>query len=363
MAANSTNPLLSARSASTIIGPPKEPFRPYAKVHEEPKGAGDARPTALQVVQDEGLIGKLQGKVYFITGAGGGIGAETTKALHATGADVYFTVRPEKREQGEKVAKDILSTGSGQGKVEVIPLDLGSFASIKAGAEDFLSKSKTLNGLILNAGVMCTPKGKTVDGFETQIGTNHFGHFYLFQLLKEALLASSTPDFQSRVLVVSSAGHRTSGIRFDDINWEKGEYNPMEAYGQSKTANIYMATSIERHYGSKGLHGLSAHPGGILETGIGRHQDLSVFKTDPKMMALLPNFKSLEQGAATTVWGILTKRYNDRGGVFLGDVGEAVPWGPQHTAGSAAYVPHAYDAEAEERLWQLSCDAVGVKSD
>ncbi|KAK5050644.1 hypothetical protein LTR84_003926 [Exophiala bonariae] len=363
MAATSTNPPLSAYFASTIVGPPNEPFRPYAKAHEELGGAGDARPTALQIVRDEGLVGKLKGKVYFITGGGGGIGKETAKALHATGADVFFTVRPEKREHGETIAKEILSTDLGQGRVEVISLDLGSLASIKSGAEEFLSKSKVLSGLILNAGVMYTPKGKTMDGFETQIGTNHFGHFYLFQLLKEALVASSTPDFQSRVLVVSSAGHRYSGIRFDDINWEQTEYNTMEAYGQSKTANIYMASSIERHYGSKGLHGLSAHPGGILETGIGRHMDASVFKTDPRMMALLPTFKSSEQGAATSVWGILTKRYNDKGGVYLADIGEAVPWGPQDAAAAPAYVPHAYDGHAEERLWQLSCDAVGTKND
>jgi NAD(P)-dependent dehydrogenase (short-subunit alcohol dehydrogenase family) len=105
---------------------------------------------------------------------------------------------------------------------------------------------------------------KTIDGFEMQFGTNHLGHFLLFQLLKAALVSSSTPDFQSRVVCVSSTGHRAGGIHFDDINLEApGAYDRWVAYGQAKTANIYMANSIERHYGSKGVHGFSLHPGGI----------------------------------------------------------------------------------------------------
>lgn len=120
---------------------------------------------------------------------------------------------------------------------------------------------------------MATPEGKTKDGFETQFGTNHVAHFYLFQLLKDLLLASSTPEFRSRVVAVSSYAHRSSPIRFDDYNFEKEPYNPWKSYGQSKTANVYLANEIERRYGAKGLHATSLHPGGIW-TGLQDHLDM-----------------------------------------------------------------------------------------
>jgi len=344
------------------MGPPQKPYQPYADLHVDTKGAGDQRPTAMQVIQDEGLVGKLGGKVFLITGCSSGIGVETARALHATDADIYMTVRAEKKTEGEAVIKAILAKSNGKGKLELIFMDLASFDSIRAGAADFLSKSKSLNVLIENAGIMMCPKGKTADGFETQIGTNHFGHFVLFQLLKDALLASSTPDFQSRVVVVSSAGHRFSGIRFDDMNWDKGDYDPAQAYGQSKTANIYMANSIERHYGSKGLHATSVHPGGILGTGLGRHMDESTVKTMySAVQKMLPFFKSAEQGAATQVWAAVDKHFNDQGGVYLADVGESEPSPPDPRPASGGYLPHAYDEEAEERLWKISCDVVGIK--
>jgi NAD(P)-dependent dehydrogenase (short-subunit alcohol dehydrogenase family) len=114
----------------------------------------------------------------------------------------------------------------------------------------------------LCAGIMACPQGTTEDGFETQFGTNHLAHFLLFQLLKPTLLASSTPELHSRVVVLSSLGHRSATVDFDDINYNKKEYTPFGAYGQSKTANIWMANEIERRYGAHGLHGLAVHPGG-----------------------------------------------------------------------------------------------------
>lgn len=133
------------------------------------------------------------------------------------------------------------------GKITLIEMDQDSLASVRAGAESFLKQSKTLNILINNAGIMATPEGKTKDGFESQFGTNHVAHFLLFQLLKDTLLASSTSDFPSRVVSVSSFGHRYGKVRLNDYNFtESGSYDPGASYGQSKTANIWFANEIER---------------------------------------------------------------------------------------------------------------------
>jgi len=140
---------------------------------------------------------------------------------------------------------------------------------VRSFAAAFLALSQTLHILISNAGVMACLEGRTADGFETQFGTNHLVHFLLTQLLLPTLQASSTPAFYSRVIVLASSGHRHGGINFHNLNFE-GEYNPWVAYGQSKTANIYTASEVERRYGSKGVHAWSVHPGMIM-TGLAKH--------------------------------------------------------------------------------------------
>lgn len=207
---------------------------------------------------------------------------------------------------------------------------------------------------------MNVPKGKTVSGFETQMGSNHFGHFLLFQLLKPVLLASSTPANTSRIVTLSSYGHTISPIRFDDMNFEKSEYNGWVAYGQSKTANIYMANSIDRLYGSQGLHAVSVHPGVIIDTELLRHSTKDAFDDFGGADIFDKIEKSPEQGAATTVWAALTPHFNDKGGVYCADCGESVKAGDNAPVGGPEYVSHAYDEEAEDRLWELSCKAVGV---
>lgn len=237
----------------------------YQEAHTNTNGPGDARPTAHQIIKDEGLEGKLSEKVVLITGCSSGLGIETARAMSATGAKVYCCVRNTTK--GEKALEGILEPG----RVELLTLDLNVLDSVRACAKDFLSKSKQLNLLINNAGIMATPTlEKTADGFEGQFGTNHLAHFLLFQLLKPTLLASATPEFVSRVVALSSMGHRSAGVQFDNYTFEKGDYSAWKAYGQSKTANIYMANEIDRRYGSKGLHALSLHPGGIM-TGLQVH--------------------------------------------------------------------------------------------
>jgi NAD(P)-dependent dehydrogenase (short-subunit alcohol dehydrogenase family) len=323
----------------------------YAAVHLNPKGPGDARPTALQIVKDEGMEGKLSDKIVLVTGTSAGLGPPTVAAIAATGATVYCAARD--------LAKAKKALAGIEGKLELLEVDLASLASVRAGAEDFLKRTGgKLNILINNAGVMAIPEQTfTADGHEMQFGTNHLGHFLLFQLLKPALLASATPEFPSRVVNLSSAGHRASGVHFGNYNLDN-EYSGWVGYGQAKTANIYMTNSIERRYGSKGLHGLAVHPGGIW-TELSRHlpeEQFQGLKNTPGLDVLM---KSPEQGSATTILAALGKEYEGRGGLYLEDCGE---WGPTKSVGVGmrGYVPHAFNPEGEERLWAESSKLVGV---
>lgn len=324
----------------------------YAEAHQSPNGAGDARPTALQIVQDEGRKDALIGKTIFITGCSSGLGVATAQALLETGATLYLAARDLKK--AESVLGDLVKSD----RVKLLELDLGSLKSVRACAAEFLKSCKTLNILINNAGVMHTPEGQTADGFETQFGINYLGHFLLFQLLQPTLLASANPTFGSRAVFVSSSGHRISGIRFDDYNFEKSEYNGWAAYGQSKTAVIYAANEIERLYGAQNLHGLSLHPGSIIS---------GLQKTVPQAMrdsweqdSVKKVLKSHEQGAATTVWAAISKELEGRGALYLEDcaVAKQAPEGAQQR--SPGYAAHAFDKGKEERLWQESLKMVGL---
>ena len=326
----------------------------YAEAHRSLQGPGDARPTALQIVQDEGLEGKLAGKVIFITGCSSGIGIETARALSATGATLYLTAR--NLEKAKTALGDLLQLD----RVHLLLLDLNSFESVRACAKEFLSRSSTLNILINNAAVMATPEGRTADGFETQFGTNHLAHFLLFQLLKPALLASSTPELPSRVVMVSSSGHRAGEVHFDNINLE-GEYEPWKGYGQSKTAMNWTSNEIERRYGSQGLHSFSLHPGGI-QTGLQKYVPQETQDQWFKVPDVYRYMKSPEQGAATTVWAALAKSLEGKGGKYLEDCQIIGPWDPATTQMDPGYAPWTYDEEKAAKLWELSLELVGLKN-
>lgn len=328
----------------------------YAASHVNPQSAGDARPTALQIIQDEGLEGKLVGKVIVITGATSGIGFETAKALSVTGATLLLTAREKKK--GETTLAEILDPG----RVSVVEMDNCSFASVRAAAADILDKSNgQVNILINNAGVMGIEELKlTEDGHEIHFETNHLSHFLLFQLLKPALLASSTPGFNSRVVNVASSAHRISDLNeSDNYSFQKGGYNATSAYGHSKLANIYMANELDRRYGHKGLHATSLHPGAIW-TNLPRHLDSSV--TDQMMSneGFVKIVKSSEQGAATTVIAAVGKEWESKGGKYLDncDVAERGP--DDRDLFGSGYVLQTYDPENEARLWKDSLKIVGV---
>jgi NAD(P)-dependent dehydrogenase (short-subunit alcohol dehydrogenase family) len=346
----------------------------YAEAHKPAnlRGPGDARPTALQIIDDEGLRGKLSDKVVLVTGVSSGIGIETLKALHTTGAHVYGTVR--NMPKGQKVVSQILSEKhEGGGKIDLIEIKLDSLASVRKGAQDFLQKSGgRLNVMVCNAAIMATPFGKTKDGFEQQFATNHLSHFLLFHLVKDVMLKSATPEFPSRYVSVSSLAAHVfgSGVHLDDYNYEKTAYDPWDSYAQSKLANIWFANSIERHYGSQNLHATSLHPGGIVEnSGLGKFLDqgtIHAMMGDPETQR---TFKSSAQGAATQVYAAVSREWANKGGKYLASCMEQKSQEERSKeegmfqAANEGYKKGTYDEEGEERLWRDSFGMVGLKEE
>lgn len=339
----------------------------YVEAHKivNLRGAGDARPTALQVIEDEDLTGKLNDKVFLVTGVSSGIGIETLRALHTTGAHIFGTVRSLSK--GQKVVDTILSEAHPSGgSITLIEMSLDSLASVRSGAAEFLEKSNNkLHLLIANAGIMATPYERTKDGFESQFGTNHLAHFLLFQLLKPALLASATSSYPSRVVNVTSTGHQFGPPLLGDYNFTSTPYDPWRAYGQSKTANIWLANAIEAHFGAQNLHATSVHPGLITSSNLGSHlpEEQTKMFYEPEVQRTA---KSVEQGAATQVWAAVGKEWSDKGGRYLSNMAEPVSSeekakeeGMSFMANDG-YMPWAYDVEGAERFWKESFGLVGL---
>jgi NAD(P)-dependent dehydrogenase (short-subunit alcohol dehydrogenase family) len=328
----------------------------YASAYANPQGPGDARPTALQIIRDENLEGKLAGKVIVITGATSGMGLETARALSATGATLFLTTRD--LETGKTALAEILEPG----RVSLVELDIDSFASIRRAAAQILEKSNNqVNVLINNAGVMGIQELKlTEDHYETHFVTNYLGPFLLFQLLKSALLASVTPDFNSRVVNVSSSAHRAGSLAdSDNYDLQKGGYKHEAAYANSKLASVYMSNEIDRLYGADGLHATSLHPGAV-NTNIGRHMGPEWVAALLKNEAILKIVQTAEQGAATTVVAAVGKEWEDKGGKYLEDSEEAKQGVDDNQVFSAGWVPRTYDPESEARLWKKSLELVGI---
>jgi NAD(P)-dependent dehydrogenase (short-subunit alcohol dehydrogenase family) len=332
---------------------------PYALAQANPQGPGDARPTALQIIQSQNLEGSLSGKVIVITGTSSGLGVETARALSKTGATLFLTARD--LEKARHALGDLPDSPGGH--VEFIKMENSSLASVRAAASNILTQSNhQINILINNAGVMAIPSLQlTADGYEMQFQINHLSHFLLFQLLKPALLSSTTPAMRSRVVNVSSSAHRMPTGPFN-YSFREGGYNPWAAYAQSKTANIYMANEIDRRYGNMGLHATSLHPGGI-DTSLARHIDpqmVAAFKADE---ASTKKLKSPQQGAATTVVAAVGREWEDKGGRYLENCEEAPEGKDDGDIAGVGYVSHTYDPEREAKLWKDLMEMVGLKDE
>lgn len=330
----------------------------YAAAHANPQGFGDARPTAMQIVTDENMQGKLSGKVIVVTGVSSGIGIETVRALAATGARLFLTARDPIK------AKHALGDIFDASRMELVQMDQSSLASVRTAANAILAKTNQITILVNNAGVMAIQERTLTElGHEMQFATNHLSHFLFFNLLKPALQAGSTPDFASRVVVVSAAAHRVGTLNeADNYHYQKGGYTPWGAYAQSKNANNYMANEIERRYGSRGLHANSLHPG-LIATGLLQHLPSGEVAGMMQNEMMLKLQKSTEQGAATTVWAALSKDLEGKGGLYLDDCAEAERGEDDGIPLSGKTASHTYNPEAEARLWKDSLEMVGLADD
>jgi NAD(P)-dependent dehydrogenase (short-subunit alcohol dehydrogenase family) len=284
------------------------------------------------------------GRTAVITGANTGLGYQTAAALAARRAHVVLAVR--NLDKGKEAADRIIAATAGA-SVSVQELDLTSLESIRAAADQVRSQHDTIDLLINNAGVMFTPKTTTKDGFELQFGTNHLGHFAFTGLLLDRLLAVEG----SRVVTVSSMGHRfVSGIRFDDLQWEH-EYSRVRAYGQAKLANLLFTYELQRRLRRTSTIAVAAHPGGS-RTELTRNLPPVVAAVS---RLLEPTFQGADMGALPTLRAATDPEA--LGGQFYGPDGFAELRGyPKIVASSGA----SHDVNTQKRLWTASEELTGV---
>jgi len=303
----------------------------------------------------------LRGKRILVSGVSAGLGVETARSLAARGASVIGTARDLEKAK-RAIAEARRDAAAAGGSIDLISLDLASLASVRACADKLQEEGKPLDVIIANAGVMATPFGKTVDGFETQFGTNHLGHFVLVNRL--ASLISSG----GRVIVLASSGHRFADVDLDDPGFERTPYDPFVAYGRAKTANILFAVAFDRRHRARGVRAAAVHPGGI-QTELARHMD------EGQMTALVERiniqlasegkgpfqFKTVPQGAATSVWAAVVASAEDIGGRYCENchVSEVVADDVVITPVSEGVRRYALDAVRADALWRKSEEMVG----
>jgi NAD(P)-dependent dehydrogenase (short-subunit alcohol dehydrogenase family) len=302
----------------------------------------------------------LKGKRILVTGVSAGIGVETARSLAAHGAQVVGAARDLAKAEAAtaQVRKDAAHGGS----FKLVALDLASLASVRACAGALLDKGEFFDVVIANAGVMATPLGHTADGFETQFGTNHLGHFLFVNRIAPLMRAGS------RLINLSSSGHRFSNVNLEDPNFERTPYEPFVAYGRSKTANILFAVAFDKRHRSSGIRAAAVHPGGI-QTELGRHMDTTHMQTmiDQMNKQLEAEgkgpfqWKTIPQGAATSVWAGVVAPADEIGGRYCENchVGNIVPDDVTISAISEGVRGYALDPANAEALWKKSEELVG----
>lgn len=307
----------------------------------------------------------LQGKRILVTGVSAGIGVETARSLVAHGAQVVGAARDLIKAEAAtaQVRTDAAAHG---GSFELVALDLGSLKSVRACADALLAKDGRFDVVIANAGVMATPFGHTADGFETQFGTNHLGHFVLVNRIAPLMGTGS------RLINLASSGHRFANVNLEDPNFERTPYEPFIAYGRSKTANILFAVAFDQRHRERGIRAAAVHPGGI-QTELGRHMDPShltaMIDQMNKQLAAegKANFqwKTIPQGAATSVWAGVVASADEIGGRYCENchVGNIVPDDVTISAISEGVRGYALDQSNAEALWKKSEELVGESFD
>lgn len=293
----------------------------------------------------------LSGLEVLVTGTSAGLGVETARALSTRGAHVTGVVRDV--DKARRALDEAGATG-----VDLRQADLASFDSVRAVTDELLAQGPDhLDVVIANAGIMACPHRTTADGIEMQFGTNHLGHFLLVNRLAPLLLAGAP----SRVVMLSSAGHRFGDVDLEDPNFERGDYDPWVAYGRAKTANVLFAVELDRRLRDRGVRATALHPGGIV-TELGRHL------TDESIATLLEargarelEWKSVPQGAATSVWAGFVAEADEVGGRYCEDC--AVAPVIDDADESPGVMRYALDADTAAGLWSLSERLVGETFD
>jgi NAD(P)-dependent dehydrogenase (short-subunit alcohol dehydrogenase family) len=303
----------------------------------------------------------LHGKRILVTGVSAGLGIETARSLAAHGAHVVGAARDLTKAEAATAEVRNAAAANGGG-FELIELDLASFKSVRACADELLAKKEPLDVVIANAGVMATPFGKTVDGFETQFGTNHLGHFLFVNRIAPLIRKGG------RLVNLSSAGHRFSNVDLDDANFERTPYDPFISYGRSKTANILFAVAFDQRHSSRGVRAAAVHPGVI-------HTELARYVEPARIQALIdqmsqelgaegkPAFqwKTIPQGAATSVWAGVVAPADEIGGRYCENchVGQLVGESVTISGVSEGVRAYALDPKTAEALWKKSEQLVG----
>jgi NAD(P)-dependent dehydrogenase (short-subunit alcohol dehydrogenase family) len=315
-----------------------------------------ARTFGAESTTDEVLEGvDLSGKRILVTGVSAGLGVETARALAAHGAQVVGAARDLAKAQG--ATDQVRADARNGGGLELIELDLASLKSVRACADKLASGGRDFDVIIANAGVMACPKGVTADGFETQFGTNHLGHFVLVNRLASQIKPGG------RLVNLSSGGHRWSDVNLDDPNFERTPYTEFGAYGRSKTANILFAVEFDRRHKARGVRATAVHPG-VIQTELGRHMTPQVMEQMRSAAPPQPDgqsaftFKSIPQGAATSVWSGLVAPADAVGGLYCEDCHVAEIKEGDARGGVRAY---ALDPERAKALWAKSEAMVGER--
>jgi len=303
----------------------------------------------------------LKGKRILVTGVSAGLGVETARSLAAHGADVVGAARDLAKAEAA-TAEVRKAAAENNGSFELIELDLANLASARAAADKLLSDGRKFDVIIANAGVMATPFGHTADGFETQFGTNHLGHFVFINRIASLLNSGG------RLINLSSSGHRFSNVNLDDPNFETTPYDPFVAYGRSKTANILFAVEFDRRHKARGIRAAAVHPGGI-QTELGRYMEPGTLEGMIKQLneqeAAAGNapfqWKSIPQGAATSVWAAVVAPAEEIGAKFCENchVSTIVPDDVVITVMSEGVRGYALDPANAAALWKKSEEMVG----
>ena len=310
---------------------------------------------------DDVLAGiDLSGKRVLVTGVSAGLGVETARALVAHGARVVGAARDLAK--AERATNEVRAPAPNGGSLELVELDLASLGSVRTCADALVSDGRPFDAVIANAGVMRAPFGHTADGFETQFGTNHLGHFVLVNRIADLIAPGG------RLVNVSSSGHRYSDVDLDDPNFERTAYEPTMAYGRSKTANILFAVEFDRRHQARGVRATALHPGGI-KTELGRHMaadelDEIVARINAQLAAdgQPPyQWKTTPQGAATSVWAAFVAPAEHVGGRYCENCQVSELTEGLVNPVSPGVRPYALDPERAKALWARSEEMVGER--